>query len=95
MIVWWSDAAIDDLEKIYDYIDFRNPQAALRVKVSIVESGNLLRDFPEVGETVDRPEIRRRVVTGLPYILFYRITAEMVEILSILDARMDRPPDLQ
>ncbi len=95
MIVWWSDAAIDDLEKIYDYIDFRNSQAALRVKVSIVGSGNLLRDFPEVGQTVDRPEIRRRVVAGLPYILFYRITAEMVEILSILDARMDRPPDLQ
>ena len=95
MIVWWSDAEINDLEKIYDYIDFRNPKAALRVKVSIVESGTLLGDFPEVGQAVERPEIRRRVVTGLPFIIFYRITSEIVEILSILDARMERAPDSQ
>ena len=95
MIVRWSNAALDDLEKIHGYIDFRNPQAALRVKASIVESGALLGEFPEVGQAVERPEIRRRVVTGLPYILFYRTTPDAVQILSVLDARMERAPDLQ
>ena len=87
MIVRWSHTALNDLDEIYDYIDFRNPQAALRVKLSIVETGLLLGEFPELGVVVDETNMRRRVIGGLPYILIYRIVGNTIQIVSVVHGK--------
>ena len=94
MIVKWSPTAITELDDVYDYIDFRNPKAALRVKISIVETAAQLGHFPEIGQAVERKGLRRQVIAGLPYILIYRVTDSAVEIISVVHARMNREPDL-
>ena len=87
MIVRWSHTALNDLDEIYDYIDFRNPQAALRVKLSIVETGLLLGEFPELGVVADETNMRRRVIGGLPYILIYRIVGKTIQIVSVVHGK--------
>ena len=94
MIVNWTREALSDLRAIVHYIDHRNPQAALSVKQKIIMSSRLLADFPLPGTTVHRADTRKLVVTGLPYILIYRVSNGVVKISSVLDARMDRDPDL-
>ena len=87
MIVRWSQTALNDLDEIYDYIDFRNPQVALRVKLSIVETGLLLGEFPELGVVVVETNMRRRVIGGLPYILIYRIVGNTIQIVSVVHGK--------
>ena len=94
MIVKWSPTALSELDEVYDYIDFRNPKAALRVKISIVETGTQLGHFPDMGQAVDQVGLRRQVIQGLPYILIYRVTDSAVEIISVVHAKRNRDPDL-
>ena len=94
MIVKWSSSALSELEEVYDYIDFRNPKSALRIKISIVDTGTQLGHFPEMGQAVDREGLRRQIIQGLPYILIYRVTDSAVEIISIVHAKRNRNLDL-
>ncbi len=94
MIVRWTREALTDLQDIIRYIDHRNPQASLSVKHKIIMSSRRLSDFPLSGVAVHRADTRRLVVIGLPYILIYRVSNGIVKISSVLDARMDRDPDL-
>ena len=95
MKVGWSKEALGDLRDIVRYIDFRNPQAAVRVKQRIMITSHQLREFPFSGMAVVRNDNRKLVVRGLPYILFYRVIDGEVKIISVVDARMERAPDLQ
>ena len=94
MTLIWTKSARADLMAIHRYISLRSPQAANQVKHNIVFSARKLIDFPEIGRTAHRPNVRLLPVSGLPYILVYRIVSTQVEIGSVLDDRMDRAPDL-
>ena len=94
MKVRWSAGALADLRDITFYIDVRNAKAAQRVKQKIILALYQLRDFPQIGTAVHRADTRKLVVTGLPYILIYRVDGDSVKISSVIDARMDRAPDL-
>lgn len=95
MKIHWTREALGDLRNIVKYIDVRNPQAALRVKQKIIISSRQLREYPQSGMAVNRPDTRRLVVTGLPYILIYHVVTNDVFISAVIDARMERAPDLQ
>ena len=64
------------------------------MKQKIMLSARQLGEFPHSGTAVHRTDTRRLVVSGLPYILIYRVIDGIVDISSVLDARMDRDPDL-
>ena len=95
MKVTWTKGALSDLRDIVGYIELRNPKAALRVKQRIVMSSRQLREYPHSGTAVHRADARKLVVTGLPYIIIYRTIDGAVDISNVIDARMDRAPDLQ
>lgn len=95
MKVNWTRQALGDLRDIIKYIDAKNPQAALRVKHRIIISSRQLQEYPHSGMAVDRPNTRKLVVTGFPYILIYRIVDGWVDISAVIDARMERAPDIQ
>jgi toxin ParE1/3/4 len=46
MEVRWSEAAAEDLERICEWIDRDDPEAARRVARTIYEQCGRLRDFP-------------------------------------------------
>jgi toxin ParE1/3/4 len=94
MKVVWTRFAIADLNAILDYIAERNPQAASHVQGAIIRSGYKLGAFPQMGRAAQRPGTRLWPVTGLPYVLSYRVVNDSVEIASVLDGRMDRDSDL-
>jgi toxin ParE1/3/4 len=89
----WSLSARADLRQIHSYIDFRNPPAANRVKLRIVEAVRNLVDFPGMGRPHKRHGIREFPVTGLPYIIVYRVVSDVIEIIAVDDGRMDREAD--
>ena len=91
MKIQWSQSAKADLDEI---IRFRNPQAAKRVKKAIVQSSFKLAQFPEIGRGTLRRGYRLLDVTGLPYLLGYRVMPDFVEIGAVFDGRADRPPEI-
>ena len=94
MRVQWSRSAKADLDEIVRFIHRRNPQAAKRVKKAIVQSTFKLGQFPDIGRATLRRGYRLLVVTGLPYLLGYRVMSDYVEIGAVFDGRADRPPDI-
>jgi toxin ParE1/3/4 len=92
--VRWSQSAKTDLVEIIQFIHRRNPQTSKRVKKAIVQSTVKLGQFPEIGRGTLRRGYRLLVVTGLPYLLGYRVMADYVEIGAVFDGRADRPPEI-
>jgi toxin ParE1/3/4 len=92
--VQWSESAKADLDEIICFIRRRNPQAARQVKRAIIHSTLKLGQYPELGRGTLRNGYRLLVVTGLPYLLGYRVMPDFVEIGTVIDGRADRPPEI-
>ena len=75
------------LHEIADYINRKNPSAALHVPQGIREVFRILTIYPEAGRIV-RPNLRRLVVPRLPYLVYYTIdeAADAVIIVTIRHA---------
>jgi len=80
MEIRWSPEAAEDLEHIVNYISPDNPQAARRVAVRIYDSCTNLASFPERGRSGRIAGTRELVLAPLPYIVVYRVKADIVEI---------------
>ncbi len=53
----------------------------------------LLGQFPQMGHEGEVPGTREFLVTGLPYIIVYRIaSATTLDVLTIVHARRKYPP---
>lgn len=80
----WADPAIQDLDRIADYIALDKPAVASQLVQQVMTAVEKLRFFPEMGS---RPEELR----GLPYRqlvvppcrIFYRIEKQTVLIVHI------------
>jgi addiction module RelE/StbE family toxin len=85
MQVRWTNSAVRDFTRICDYIEQHSSGAAARrVALSIHKHIDLLADFPEHGRIGRKPNTRELVITGLPYIVIYRIRKDAVEMARIL-----------
>lgn len=90
MIVRLTAEAERDLEGIGDYIAADSPAAALRFIMELRDACLGLADFPARFPLVPRYEasgVRRRVHGN--YLIFYRIEADAVTILHILNGAVD------
>ncbi|HTU46583.1 MAG TPA: type II toxin-antitoxin system RelE/ParE family toxin [Bryobacteraceae bacterium] len=91
MEVRWSTAAADDLERICEWIERDNPEAARRLAKTIYDGCGKLKDFPHMGRASARMSGRRELLfPSLPYIAVYRLTECAVEISRIFHAAQDR-----
>ncbi len=88
----YSPEAVNDLRDIDEYIsvELDNDNAAERIVDEIMDSIDNLSDFPEIGALLSsRVSIKtnyRYLVCG-NYNIFYRIEAETVKIIRVLNAR--------
>lgn len=52
----YSPKALDDLKSIFDFIAADRPQAAMNAVQRVLDAGDTLAKFPELGTTVVRPQ---------------------------------------
>lgn len=90
MIVVFTAAAEADLQAIGDFIARDNPARALSFVRELLGSCQDLAEMPQAWPLVPRYEghgIRRRVHGR--YLIFYRIEADRVAVLHVLNGAMD------
>jgi toxin ParE1/3/4 len=90
MIVELTAAAEADLEAIGDYIAQGNPIRAQSFVRELLRSCTELTDMPEAWPVVPRYEVNgvRRRVHGR-YLIFYRVSADRIVVLHVLNGAMD------
>ncbi|TMJ20584.1 MAG: type II toxin-antitoxin system RelE/ParE family toxin [Alphaproteobacteria bacterium] len=86
----WRDSARDDARGIFRYIAERNPAAAERLLAVIEACAEGLTDHPYMYRP-GRVAGTREAVVHPNYIIVYRVTAEAVEIVSVVHARQEYP----
>ncbi len=79
-----TDQAKADLREILSYLEERSPPAADDLLEVIEQRCALLGLFPKIGRTRDELMPGLRSIAIEKYLLFYRITAETVEVVRIL-----------
>jgi toxin ParE1/3/4 len=86
----WLSPALAQLDRIYEHMSQDSPAAARQVLVRIRRATLKLRSFPDSGRAGQVPGTRELVVTGLPYLIVYRVTSETVEILRVFHTSQER-----
>ena len=89
--VIWTPAALGDVERLFDFLNDKNPLAARRAVRAIREGLGLLADQPRVGRPVENmaPEFREWPISfgGSGYVALYRFDGEEAVILAIRHQR--------
>jgi addiction module RelE/StbE family toxin len=92
MEVRWSLQAADDLIQIVTYIQQQDsPEAARRIAQVIYERVEGLQTFPNRGSPGRVAGTRELILSPLPYIVFYRVRPEVVEVTAIIHGARQWP----
>jgi addiction module RelE/StbE family toxin len=86
----WRASALDDLDQIISYIAERDISAADGLQAAIEACAERLAEHPFMYRT-GRVAGTREAVVHPNYILIYRVTADAVEIISLVHARQEYP----
>ena len=94
MKVRYTPEALTDLQEMSDYISdvLCNPQAAAKIKKSILDSCSRLKDQPFLGPSVPKKtgcETDLRFLVCEKHLAFYRIENGYVSIARIINGRQD------
>lgn len=85
MKVKYSPESIDDLQRVVEFVEVKNPFAARRIAIDLQEGVDKLRQFPRIGLPVLKapdPEQIRDLYVG-NYTVRYLIAEEFIYILRI------------
>jgi addiction module RelE/StbE family toxin len=86
MRIVWSPQARDDLLEIYRYIAADNSPAARLLHDKIVSRIRMLAESPQIGRPGRVPGTRELVIAGTSYLVPYRVSGEVLQILRIYHA---------
>lgn len=90
LAVEWKAAAQNDLANIIDYVEQRNPRAAIELHADIVKAAESLAEHPFLyrkGRVVGT----REAVVHPNYIVIYRVGSELVSVLRVMHAHQNYP----
>ncbi len=89
----WLPEAKDDIQRLYDFLVQRDPQAARKV-IKIIEKGaNLLLERPRMGRAMDDDSRRREwyIPFGAgAYVLRHRLHDDTIVIIRVWHSREKR-----
>lgn len=87
----WSDEAVQDLEKAYNFLAGKSLEAAVAAVKVIREKSTLLKRFPNAGRPAAdlEPEHRELIIPfgAAGYVLLYRVEEDAVYILGLMHQR--------
>jgi plasmid stabilization system protein ParE len=92
--VIWTETALADTQRHYEFLETLNPDAALRAKQAIQRSGNSLTTSPQRGSIVQKTEGLRKLPVKFGkygFVIHYAILVDEVVILKVYDGRENRP----
>jgi len=87
----WSPLAMDDRERIFDFIEQDDPRAAIAVDERIAMQVLVLLQYPEGGRPGRIEGTRELIVRRTPYVVAYRAGKDCVIILRILHSAQRWP----
>lgn len=89
-------AAVADLQEVRQHYDAVQAGLSRRFVESLDALFARLEEFPRSASRVaGYADVRRAVVRGFPYVVFYRHQADQIDVLRVLHAARsdaDRPP---
>lgn len=91
LAIKFTESAKADLHGIRSYIAQDNPLAARKVIQAIRDQVNVLLDQDGIGRPGRIDSTRELVISGLPYIVCYAVTGEVVTVLRVLHGRQRWP----
>ena len=89
--VKYSPESIDDLHRVVEFVEVKNPYAARRIAIDLQEGVSRLKQFPEIGLPVIKapdPEKIRDLYVG-DYTVRYLIADETIYILRVWHNKED------
>jgi plasmid stabilization system protein ParE len=89
----WLPEALDDLERLFEFLVERDPDAAGRALRVIESAADHLGDFPELGRPMGDDTERRELVIPFgagAYVLRYRLHHDSVVIVRVWHGRETR-----
>lgn len=90
MELFWTPEAMQDRDKIYNYIEADNPAAALALDELFLEKATRLVDHPSLGRP-GREKGTRELVAHQNYILVFHVVGQTVRVVRVLHARQRWP----
>ena len=88
--VVWSPRARARLQEIRAYVARDKPDAAEKLATRIVALAEALKQHPYLGRAGSEPGVRELVLGSTPYLIFYRVRAKRVTILTIWHGAQSR-----
>ena len=89
MRVRYSPRSIEDLDSIRLHISKDDPKAAWVVASFIRRSIAVLQEWPYHGRATEKEHVRRLVVMNYPYVVYYRVSDEVL-VLTVMHTAQDR-----
>ena len=91
----WRPQARADLLEIVAYIADDNPDAAQELKDEIEAKAAKLPDHPKLYKASPRVKGMRELVVRSDYVVLYRETPQLVEIVNVVHARRQWPRNMR
>lgn len=93
MMIQWLDDAVNDLQSLQHYISQDNKMAARKVVKTVLHAIDALSEHPAIGRPGRVPNTRELIVSGMPYIIPYRVKHNVIQILRVFHCAMRWPED--
>jgi len=91
--VRWLPEALRDIERLYEFLDGKSPEAAANAARTILEGALLLKDSPRIGRPMPDETGRRELFMAFgagAYVLRYMHVGNNVVIVRVWHSREDR-----
>ena len=83
----WSPEALEDVQRLYRFLDEKNPDAAKRAASAIRDGMKIVADHPDVGRPVDDmdPEFQEWPISfgASGYVALYRLEKDVALVVAV------------
>lgn len=89
----WLPAAFQDIERLYEFLVEKDPNAATRAIEVILDGAEVLEDMPEIGKPMNDDTSRRELYLPFgagAYVLRYKLDGEKIVIIRVWHSREHR-----
>ncbi|WP_442855147.1 type II toxin-antitoxin system RelE/ParE family toxin [Bradyrhizobium sp. CCGE-LA001] len=87
----YARRARTDIDGIHEYISHHDQRAASAVVRRIQSASQLLAKYPGLGRGTDMVGVRVFPIVPFPYLIYYRVTGDALEVIHVRHGRRDAP----